>query len=191
MSPTKKREKRRSVEKRNVAVVVERRPVALEGLAHDCGGHFRARRRTEQVAIGQRHAPVAQTIYRCDRCGEERQTLTELGRARRQAAAVIQSAEHSLTPDEIRHIREERLGLTQAQLENALGLGQKTVVRWETGRVLLSRATDGLLRLIDRDPTALTFLARRNAVDFQPPVQAKRSTIAATRGHRTRRSGTS
>ncbi len=165
----KKRKTRSRLSSPRPAVAAVRTPVNLEGMRHDCGGHFHGVNRTEDVVIGQRHAAVAQTIYRCDRCGEERQTLAELGRARREAAATIQHAEQILAPDDIRRIREERLGLTQAQLEIALGLGEKTVVRWETGRVLLSKATDALLRLIDRDPTALAFLAAHNGGDYEPP----------------------
>lgn len=63
----------------------------------------------------------------------------------------------SLTPDEIRGIRES-FGLSQAAFEAALGLGPKTVVRWETGKVTPSRASTLLLVLLRRYPDALAHL---------------------------------
>lgn len=139
--------------------------IDLEGHPHDCGGHFHAISRADTIAIGRRRAAVEQIVFRCDRCGEERQTLAEAGRARREAAARIQEADRQLAPDEIRRIREERLGLTQSELEQMLGLGEKTVVRWEKGRVLPTKAADSLLRLLDRDPSAVDFLAAHNGAE--------------------------
>lgn len=143
---------------------VTTRKVDLEGLAHDCGGHFHAISRADTIAIGRRRAAVEQIVFRCDGCGEERQTLAEAGRARHEAAARIQETDRQLAPGEIRRIREERLGLTQSELEQILGLGEKTVVRWETGRVLPTKAADSLLRLLDRDPSAVDFLAAHHGM---------------------------
>jgi putative zinc finger/helix-turn-helix YgiT family protein len=136
--------------------------IELSGLAHDCGGHFVLHSDTRNVPIGQTRVAVAEEYYRCDNCGEERQTLEQIDNARREAAVSLRIRDNLLAPGEIRRIREERLRLTQAQLESALGLGAKTVVRWENGRVLQPKSTDNLLRLLDRDPSALEFLAALN-----------------------------
>ena len=50
-----------------------------------------------------------------------------------------------LTPAEIRASR-ERLGLTQQELQEYLGLGGNSLSRWESGRVYQSRSHDTLLR---------------------------------------------
>ena len=136
--------------------------VDLTDATHDCGGHFRLVTEVRDVTLGQSRVPVNESYFRCDLCAEERQTLEQLGNARRAAAGAARIRDGLLTPAEVRRIRENRLGLTQAQLESALGLGEKTAVRWETGRVLQPKATDNLLRLLDRDPSALAFLAVHN-----------------------------
>lgn len=139
--------------------------VDLTGATHDCGGHFQPVTDVRDVTLGQSRVPVSQTFFRCDSCAEERQTLEQLGEARRVAAGAVRDRDRLLAPSEVRRIRDVRLGLTQTQLEDALGLGEKTVVRWETGRVLQPKATDDLLRLLDRDASALGFLAVHNGSD--------------------------
>ena len=153
-----------------------RMPVRLEGVEHDCGGHFELLEERRDVIIGQNRAPVVQLFYRCDGCAEERQTLEQMAAARRAAAAELRSHDHLLSGADIRRIREERLRVTQSLLEKALGLGEKTVVRWETERVLQPKSTDNLLRLLDRDPDALRFLAEMHGVELPPgaPMNAER-----------------
>lgn len=54
---------------------------------------------------------------------------------------------HLLTADEIKEIR-ENTGLSQAELENVLGIGKKSFVRWENNKVDQSKSVDLLLRII-------------------------------------------
>ncbi len=68
-----------------------------------------------------------------------------------------------LTPDEIRAGR-ERLGLTQQELQDLLGLGGNSLSRWENGHVYQSRSMNTLLRLVFRFPMAVQFL-REQACD--------------------------
>jgi putative zinc finger/helix-turn-helix YgiT family protein len=147
-----------------------RKAVDLAGTQHDCGGRFQLIEEKRDILIGQARVPVTQQFFRCNECGEVRQTLDQLGAARRAAALELRRIEGLLSGAEIRRIREERLQVTQGKLEKALGLGAKTVVRWETDRVLQPKATDNLLRLLDRDPSALKFLADQHGVDLPTPV---------------------
>jgi len=62
-----------------------------------------------------------------------------------------------LTPTEIRANR-ERLGLTQQQLQDLLGLGGNSLSRWENGRVYQSRALDRFLRVVFQSPEARKLL---------------------------------
>lgn len=62
-----------------------------------------------------------------------------------------------LTPPEIRAGR-EKLGLTQQELQELLGLGGNSLSRWETGAVYQSRSMDTLLRIVFSVPDASRFL---------------------------------
>ncbi len=61
-----------------------------------------------------------------------------------------------LTPSEIRSSR-ERLGLSQHDLQELLGLGGNSLSRWENGRVFQARSMDTLLRIIFNVPQARKF----------------------------------
>jgi hypothetical protein len=80
-----------------------------------------------------------------------------------------------LSPAQITAIR-ETLGLSQADLEKALGIGPKTVVRWEKGTVRQSRAADRLLRILAAHPEHVretaTYLTTPNA-----PVADTQATV--------------
>ena len=68
-------------------------------------------------------------------------------------------------PDQIRGIR-QGLGLTQDAFEKLLGVGPKTVVRWEKGTVFQNRSTDSLLRVVAAHPESARFLALLNGVSL-------------------------
>ncbi|MDP3940572.1 MAG: type II toxin-antitoxin system MqsA family antitoxin [Deltaproteobacteria bacterium] len=100
----------------------------------------------------------------CSTCGEAFYTPEQSLASSRARAAVLRTHAGLLSPLEIREIR-AAYGLSQAQLEKALGLGAKTVVRWERGSVCQSKAVDNLL-LIARDfPGVFEAVARRNGVE--------------------------
>lgn len=88
---------------------------------------------------------------RCTKCGVDHYTRDQSLAASRARAGVLRAHEGLLSPQEIRGIR-ERLGYTQAQLEQALGVGPKTVVRWEKGTVRQSRLADRFLRTLGAHP---------------------------------------
>lgn len=142
--------------------------LSLDGEQHSCGGSFRQREEPTEVFIRGRTVLVPQAFYACDKCGEKLFDLWQMDDARAAAARKLNEEEGLLQPEEIKALRES-LGLTQAQFEQALGIGEKTVVRWEQGKVLPGQATALLLLLIRRDPTALEFLALRRGVDLSLP----------------------
>jgi HTH-type transcriptional regulator / antitoxin MqsA len=88
---------------------------------------------------------------RCRKCGVDYYTRDQSLASSRARAGVLRAHEGLLSPQDIRAIR-ERLGYTQAQLEGALRVGPKTVVRWEKGTVRQSRAVDRLLRVLATHP---------------------------------------
>jgi putative zinc finger/helix-turn-helix YgiT family protein len=90
-------------------------------------------------------------VFHCADCGEEFLTSEQ---ARAMSVAVKNEVRKKLgllSPERIAAIR-EKAGLTQAQLEEQLGLGPKVVVRWESGKVIQGRAADTVLRLLEREP---------------------------------------
>ena len=98
-------------------------------------------------------------FMRCAACGEEYYTGAQARASTARLLALRRTREGLLTPEEIRGIRRRHL-LSQKALEAILGLGPKTVVRWERGTVLQSKAADDVLRLIDRDEGNLRLLAK-------------------------------
>jgi putative zinc finger/helix-turn-helix YgiT family protein len=99
-------------------------------------------------------------MYECASCGERFFTPDQ---AKAVSVAVKRQARVTaglLTPEEIVAIR-QKLGLSQNELERLFGLGSKVVTRWETGRVVQSKAADVALRLLALDPENLKRLRLR------------------------------
>jgi HTH-type transcriptional regulator/antitoxin MqsA len=113
------------------------------------------------VRMGHRTAFVMDAFSRCAECGEELHEPGQMAAVHRRASDQIRKEEGLLLPSEILEIR-EGLGLTQQAFEQLLGVGPKTVVRWERGTVFQNRATDSLLRVIRAFPEAARFLGERH-----------------------------
>jgi HTH-type transcriptional regulator/antitoxin MqsA len=90
----------------------------------------------------------ADELFECVKCGEHFYSHGQAMASSRSRAAALRTHERLLTPAEIRDIR-GRFDLSQADLEALLGVGAKTVVRWERGTVCQSRAVDALLRILE------------------------------------------
>lgn len=137
--------------------------MALE--QHLCGGDFELVSEPGTFVIYGTEVPVNHLFYRCTSCGEEQVTEDLAASVQAEAARIYRKRFNFLSGAEIRSIR-ERLGLTQEQLESALGIGAKSLARWENEKVLQNRSVDDLIRLIDRDPSALRFLAQIHGTDL-------------------------
>jgi len=143
---------------------------------HSCGGEFVECVGILTTKIRGVTVEVEQDELRCSRCGEIRVSLDSAEAAEERAGALVRDQLGLLHPGEIRDLR-EGLGLTQAGLESQLGLGPKTVVRWESGRVMQNKATDNLLRLIRRDATALAYLSGPRGEDPEVAAGPPSSTL--------------
>jgi HTH-type transcriptional regulator/antitoxin MqsA len=126
-----------------------------------CGkGLAREMAATRTVTVrGKGYRIPRDRFMRCGACGEEYYTGAQARASTTRLLALRRAREGLLTPEEIREVR-HRLRLSQRALEKILGLGPKTVVRWERGTVLQSKAADDVLRLIDRDESNLRLLAK-------------------------------
>lgn len=131
---------------------------SLDGVAHACGEAFALVREPQEVLIRGTAVVVEAEFYRCSGCGEERYDLDQMDSARAAAAAKLTRDEGLLLPEEIMALRRS-LSMTQAEFEKALGFGEKTVVRWETGKVIPGRSAALLLVALRRDPALMTYFA--------------------------------
>jgi HTH-type transcriptional regulator/antitoxin MqsA len=137
-----------------------------------CGGDLVESQERTQIRIGSKTTVVDVTGSTCSSCGETFYTPQQLDAAQIAASNQLRKEDGLLGPADIRRIR-ARYGLTQAQLEQLLGVGPKTVVRWERGTVCQSRTADELLRIITDMPFVYEHLARKNGITTQSPPLLK------------------
>ena len=130
-----------------------------------CEGALEKRSEIRDIHLGNRTATVPHSFYRCDSCGENLYTPGQMEAVQMLASDKLRDEEGLLRSSRIHAIR-TRLGLAQHQFEQLLGVGPKTVVRWEKGTVFQNGATDSLLRLISDVPGAAPYLARMHGVDL-------------------------
>jgi putative zinc finger/helix-turn-helix YgiT family protein len=90
----------------------------------------------------------------CRNCGEKIIT----GEVDRQINRAMHAHLHLLTPDEIRD-GIAKLGLSQKEVAERLGVAEATLSRWLTETVIQSRAMDNYLRVFFQFPEVRTALA--------------------------------
>lgn len=98
-------------------------------------------------------------MYECNACGERFLTPEQAKAVSIAAKNQIRVRSGLLSPAEISDLR-RRLGLSQTELEDLLGLGPKVVTRWETGRVIQEKTADVVLRLLATAPQLVQKLRR-------------------------------
>jgi len=130
------------------------------------------RKEMREVQLGNRTTIVPHSYYRCDSCGEDLYTPGQMETVQMLASNKLRDEEGLLRSSQIHAIR-MRLGLAQHQFELLLGVGPKTVVRWEKGTVFQNGATDSLLRLVADVPDAAPYLARIHEVDLERAPDAE------------------
>jgi len=129
----------------------------------ECGGTMQPVQETRPVRVGKRKVTVEEEFLRCVACGEEAYAPGQMNESMRRASNEIRREDGLLLPDEIVAIR-TRLGLSQAAFEQLLGVGAKTVVRWEKGTVFQNKATDQLLRVLRDVPGVCRYLSERQGI---------------------------
>jgi len=112
---------------------------------------------TEPILVEFRddtYSVVGFTYETCSACGESLHPAGQIDDIQRAAVTMARRDRGLLTPDEIRRLRTD-LGLTQVSLEGVLGVGPKSVTRWEKGTVFQSAVADRFMRLIWAHPEIL------------------------------------
>ena len=117
---------------------------------------------------------VGDRFMHCDECGEDYYTDDQSRSAARLVIDARRRDEGLLTGTEIQRLRHS-LMLSQVQLESALGVSRKTLVRWENGTAVQSKALDDVLRLIELDPDNLRLLVRIRDAALTSVVEEKLS----------------
>jgi putative zinc finger/helix-turn-helix YgiT family protein len=121
-------------------------------------------------------------MYSCSQCGEKFFTPDQAKQVSKMIRLAVRDQLGLLSPDRIVEIR-RKYGLSQDRLEVLLGLGQKVVTRWETGRVLQTKQADDLLRIIDKVPDVVDILReiREEFARNRPPRPLSRERRSASR----------
>ncbi len=145
----------------------------------ECGGAVSRGQHSIDMHIGRRTVSITGSFERCNgECREVYFAPGEMDAAMRRASEAIRLEEGLLLPDEIKAFR-KRVGLTQPQMEDLIGAGPKTVVRWEKGTVIQNGATDTLLRLLRDVPEALRHkLASKGIVTNVVPLVPKSRVVS-------------
>lgn len=103
----------------------------------------------------------------CTECGEVCLSLEAAEALQAKAIRASKAAKGLLSPEEIRELRCS-LSLSQAAFEDLLGVGAKTVVRWEKGTVFQSAAADRMMRLIRLVPEVTSILTSGELYGARP-----------------------
>jgi len=131
-----------------------------------CGGAISITAKLREVHIGKRTVDVHYEAPECEQCGEAFYSPEDMDALQSRASQTIRTREGLLQPDAIRRLRDS-MGLSQVDLEQLLGVGPKTVVRWERGTVFQNAATDSLLRVLAAIPAAVRYLATIRGVQVR------------------------
>lgn len=145
----------------------------------ECGGAVSRGQHSIDMHIGRRTVSITGSFERCNGdCQEVYFAPGEMDATMKRASEAIRVEEGLLLPDEIKAFR-KRVGLTQPQMEDLIGAGPKTVVRWEKGTVIQNGATDTLLRLLRDVPEALRHqLASKGIVTNVVPLVPKSRVVS-------------
>jgi HTH-type transcriptional regulator/antitoxin MqsA len=98
-------------------------------------------------------------MYRGESCGEEFFTAEQSRELSRRIKNRVREHLGLLSPERIVEIR-KNLGLSQAEMEELFGLGEKVVTRWENGQVIQGGTADVALRLLEMEPGVLPKLRK-------------------------------
>lgn len=133
-----------------------------------CGGEAVLISEEREVRIGKRSAVVEDQFFRCSACGEELYEPGQMDAVMLKASNAIREDLGLMMPEEIKSLRES-LELSQAEFERLIGVGRKTVVRWERGTVFQNQATDALLCALRDVPGLTAYFSARTGVAVPMP----------------------
>ena len=128
-----------------------------------CGGLMTRTTVVGPIELGARSVEFEHEMLQCGDCGEGLYEPGEIDALQLRVAAKVRDEYGLMQPAEIVALR-GRWKLSQSAFERLLGVGPKTVVRWEGGRVCPNQATDWLLRILRDVPGVAEYLSAANGV---------------------------
>lgn len=135
----------------------------------ECGGEYREVTEPRSFRVHGRDVTVDATFLRCGECGRAIWAPGQADELRRKAWNAIRDREGLLYPEEILELR-TNLGLSQDAFERLLGVGKKTVTRWENGVIFPSAAANNLMKLLRLEPRNVAALAKWNRIKVGPKL---------------------
>lgn len=126
-----------------------------------CGSNNTAERLTDGILLSA-----------CGDCFFEFSSSEQIRESQCLRAEKIAAVRGLFSPAEIKAIRKS-YRLKQPQFEKALGVGKKTVIRWEAGTIPPSGAANSLLWIAQNERSAFAALATKNCVPEVATVVAK------------------
>jgi len=138
----------------------------------ECGAEYKEVTEPRSFRIHGREVSVDATFLRCAGCGRAIWAPGQVDALRQKAWNAIRDREGLLYPEEILALRTS-LRLSQEAFERLLGVGKKTVTRWESGVIFPSAAANSLMKLLRLEPRNVTALAGLNRVDVRPEKGAR------------------
>lgn len=138
-----------------------------------CGGVAELLTQPRKFTLGHWSITIDATFMKCSQCGEEWYSAALMQATQEKAASLVRQKYGLLDPERIRSLR-RRYGWTQADLEHVLGVGAKTVVRWEKGSVVPGSATNTLMEILESNPGEAERLSTKHGANFEynatPPL---------------------
>jgi len=139
-----------------------------------CGGRVTASAATLPFSVrGETIAVPGVEHGACGDCGEVYLSLDAAERLQVEAVRMSKAARGLLTPGEIRELRRS-FAMSQAAFEELLGVGPKTVIRWEKGTVFQGATADRLMRLLRTQPELARVLASGELYGQAVPERRRR-----------------
>lgn len=123
----------------------------------NCGSHLVKYVEREEIVAKSKKIVYRDTVsFRCDKCKTE--TDLDIEADPRKTKKRLQLIENGfLTDIDIKKIR-KKLGLSQKEMAQKLGVGLKNFARYENLSVRQSKAMDSLLRILDVYPDTIKVL---------------------------------
>ena len=124
-----------------------------------CEQEIRTQQKDETYKVKEATITIHATVCSCAVCGEEILSIEHDDQNLRMAYARYRELHGLLQPCEIKAIR-ERYGVSQVTFARILGVGDKTIARYENGS-LQDEAINNLIMLAE-NPTNLLTLLNKN-----------------------------
>jgi putative zinc finger/helix-turn-helix YgiT family protein len=141
----------------------------MPGWRCECGGEYGEGTESRSLRIHGHEVAVEARLLRCGQCGRAIWAPGQADELRRKAWNAIRDREGLLYPEEILELRTS-LGLSLDSFERLLGVGKKTVTRWEDGVIFPSAAANNLMKLLRLEPRNVAALAKWNRITMDPAI---------------------